>query len=48
MARDDENQQQALGGVQLGAAQTVTGKENPETGAREQTLDELTDLTYSG
>ena len=43
MARDDENQQQALGGVQ-----TVTGKENPETGAREQTLDELTDLTYSG
>ena len=50
MARDDENQQQALGAFigQLGAAQTVTGKENPETGAREQTLDELTDLTYSG
>ena len=43
MARDDENQQQALGGVQ-----TVIGKENPETGAHEQTLDELTDLTYSG
>jgi hypothetical protein len=35
MARDDENQQQALGGV----------NENPETGAQEQTLDELMDLT---
>ena len=43
MARDDENQQQALGGVQ-----TVIGKENPETGAHEQTLDELMDLTYLG
>ena len=34
MARDDENQQQALGAVQ----------ESPEAGAREQTLEELIDL----
>jgi heptosyltransferase-2 len=48
MARDDENQQQALGAIQSGAAQSATGKENLDACAREQTLDELMDLTYSG